>query len=51
MFRWARETCLACHRAGAACRLVVFPGAGHEIAGTKFDTIVAATDRWASQRR
>jgi hypothetical protein len=27
---------------------VVFPGAGHEIAGTEFDTIVATTARWAA---
>src|SRR5436190_9896784 len=49
-FRWARETCAAYHHAGVGCRLVVFPGAGHEIAGTKFDTIVETTDRWASGR-
>jgi acetyl esterase/lipase len=47
-FRWARETCSAYHHAGARCRLVVFRGAGHEIAGTEFDTIVATTARWAA---
>lgn len=49
-FRWARETCAAYRQAGVDCRLVVFPGAGHEIAGTKFDAIVAATARWAAAR-
>jgi acetyl esterase/lipase len=50
-FSWARQTCTAYHQAGARCRLVVFPGAGHEIAGTKFDTIVATTVRWAAAPR
>src|SRR5919201_1654085 len=34
-FGGARQTCTAYPQAGARCRLVVFPGAGHEIAGTK----------------
>jgi dipeptidyl aminopeptidase/acylaminoacyl peptidase len=49
-FHWARETCTAYHRAHVGCRLVVFPGAGHEIAGTKFATIVDTVARWAAAR-
>jgi acetyl esterase/lipase len=47
-FHWARDTCAAYRRAGAGCRLVAFPGAGHEIAGTRFDAIVATIARWAA---
>jgi len=46
----AQLACGAARRGGAGCRLVTFPGSGHEIAGTRFERIVSTTARWLAER-